>query len=96
MSANATVESQSTNVDIAPGVLVGGRFLVEEAGASTALGQTFLARDQKTKKPIAVYVASEALAGDRSAVEIFRNEARSAAKLRHRNLVGRPDRGAQA
>jgi serine/threonine protein kinase len=88
MSAKATVESQSTNVDIAPGVLVGGRFLVEEAGASTALGQTFLARDQKTKKPIAVYVASEALAGDRNAVEIFRNEARSAAKLRHRNLVG--------
>ncbi|HET6332594.1 MAG TPA: protein kinase [Polyangiales bacterium] len=88
MSANATVESQSTNVDIGSGVLVGGRFLVEAAGASTALGQTFLARDQKTKKPIAVYVASDALAGDRNAVEIFRNEARSAAKLRHRNLVG--------
>lgn len=88
MSVNATVESQSTNIDIAPGVLVGGRFLVEEAGASTALGQTFLARDQKTKKPISVYVASDALVADRSAVEIFRTEARSAAKLRQRNLVG--------
>lgn len=88
MSANATVETHSVNVDIAPGVLVGGRFLVETAGASSPLGQTFLARDQKTKKPIAVYVASETLAGDRNAVEIFRNEARSAAKLRHRNLVG--------
>jgi hypothetical protein len=88
MSANATVETHSANVDIAPGVLVGGRFLVETAGASSPLGQTFLARDQKTKKPIAVYVASEALTGDRNAVELFRNEARSAAKLRHRNLVG--------
>jgi serine/threonine protein kinase len=88
MSAKATVETQSANVDIGPGVLVGGRFLVEEAGPSSALGQTFLARDQKTRKPIAVYVASEALIGDRNAVEIFRSEARTAAKLRHRNLVG--------
>src|SRR5215510_11867444 len=88
MSAKATVESPSANVDIGPGVLVGGRFQVEEAGPNSALGQTFLARDQKTKKPIAVFVLSDTLALDRDAIDIFRNEARSAAKLRHRNLVG--------
>jgi hypothetical protein len=88
MSAKATVETKSAEIDIAPGVLVGGRFLIEDAGATSALGQTFVARDQKTKKPIAVFVASDALVGERSAVEIFRAEARTAAKLRHRNLVG--------
>jgi serine/threonine-protein kinase len=88
MSAKATVESPSANVDIGPGVLVGGRFQVEEAGPNSALGQTFLARDQKTKKPIAVFVVSDTLASDRESIDIFRNEARSAAKLRHRNLVG--------
>jgi len=87
MSAQSTAESNPTSSAIAPGVLVGARFLVESEASSNALGQTFLARDQKTKKPIAVFVLSPALAEDRSAVELCRSEARSAAKLKHRSLV---------
>ncbi len=88
MSANARLETSAEGADvIAPGVVVGGRFQIDSAGPSTALGQTFHARDQKTKKPIAVYVLSDALGSDPAAVEIFRNEARAAAKLKHRNLV---------
>jgi hypothetical protein len=96
MSAKATLEQTPGETEIAAGVLVGARFLVESAGASSALGQTFLARDQKTKKPIAVFVLCHALAEDRAAVEIFRSEARNAAKLKHRNLLAIYGVGAHA
>ncbi|HKP61300.1 MAG TPA: protein kinase [Polyangiales bacterium] len=96
MSAKATLDQGPGETEIAAGVLVGARFLVESAGAASALGQTFLARDQKTKKPIAVFVLCQALAEDRAAVEIFRSEARNAAKLKHRNLLAIYGVGAHA
>ena len=97
MSANASREPKAADAEnIAPGTVVGGRFQIETAGARGPLGQTFLARDQKTKKPIAVYVLSDALGSDRAVIEAFRNEARNAAKLKHRNLVAIYGVGAHA
>ncbi len=69
------------------GTLVGGRFQVEDHGPSDALGQTWLARDQKTRKPIAIYVLSPQLAADKTAYDVFRDEMRVVAKLKHRGLV---------
>jgi serine/threonine-protein kinase len=73
---------------IAPGTLVGGRFAIERHFASDALGDTLLARDEKTNKPIAVRVLSAALAGDAPTFEAIRAEIRTAAKLKHRSLAG--------
>lgn len=87
MAAQSSASSKSPDNSIALGTLVGGRFEVEREEAKRPLGRLLLARDQKTKKPIAVFVLADALAADREAVEIFRSEARSAAKLKHRNLV---------
>jgi eukaryotic-like serine/threonine-protein kinase len=69
------------------GVVIGGRFEIDGPGPRDALGQTFAARDQKTKKPIAIYVLSPALNQDPALVEAIREEARAAAKLKHKCLV---------
>ncbi len=68
------------------GTLIGGRFQLEGAPIADAVGQTFPARDQKTKKPIAIYVLSADFASDKPAYEAFRDEVRNAAKLKHRSL----------
>jgi serine/threonine-protein kinase len=68
------------------GTLIGGRFEIEGEAVNDALGQSFPARDQKTKKPIAIYVLSPEFAGDKPAYEAFRDEVRNAAKLKHRSL----------
>jgi eukaryotic-like serine/threonine-protein kinase len=87
MAAQSPASSNTADSAIVTGTLVGGRFEVEREEASGPLGRLLLARDQKTKKPIAVFVLAESLAVDRASVETFRGEARSAAKLKHRNLV---------
>lgn len=72
---------------MAKGTLVGGRFQIEDDGRSDALGHTWLARDQKTRKPIAIYVLGPTVAADKAAYEAFREEMRVVAKLKHRGLV---------
>ncbi len=73
---------------IAAGALVGGRFRIERSARADALGETLLARDEKTGKPIAVRILSATFAGDAATFEIIRSEVRAAAKLRHRSLLG--------
>jgi eukaryotic-like serine/threonine-protein kinase len=73
---------------IAAGTLVGGRFLIERRMASGAIGELLFARDQKTRKPIAVWVLSQSFAGDQAVFELIRGEVRNVARLKHRSLVG--------
>jgi eukaryotic-like serine/threonine-protein kinase len=87
MSANVPAETTTPTGPIAVGSLLGGRFLVEEEGHTDSLGKTWLARDQKTRKPIAIHVLSAAIAADRAAYDVFREEARTAAKHKHKSLV---------
>jgi serine/threonine protein kinase len=86
MSARVSAEPDVPQGPIAKGVVVGGRFEIEAPGSSDALGQTFAARDQKTKKPIAIYVLSRELLGQ-PLIDQIRDEARAAAKLKHKSLV---------
>jgi serine/threonine protein kinase len=89
MSRPAPVpETAEAGPSIAPGTLIGGRFVVERGMGSDALCETLLSRDEKTNKPIAVRVLSAALAGDPAAFQAIRTEIRAAAKLKHRSLVG--------
>jgi serine/threonine protein kinase len=73
---------------VAAGTVVGGRFLIEQAHSSDALGEVLLARDQKTSKPIAVRVLGPEFSDEPAAFEAIRAEIRAAAKFKHRSLVG--------
>jgi serine/threonine protein kinase len=87
MSARQPAQPHDPHLAMAPGVVIGGRFEIEGPGPRDALGQTFAARDQKTKKPIAIYVLSPALNETPALVESIREEARAVAKLKHKSLV---------
>jgi serine/threonine-protein kinase len=81
-------EAADTPAGITPGTLVGGRFSIERPVGSDALGETLIARDEKTSKPIAVRLLAPAFASDPRAFEVIRTEIRAAAKLKHRSIVG--------
>lgn len=73
---------------IAPGTIVGGRFVIERRVATHAIGDLLFARDQKTRKAVSVWVLAPEFAGDAATFEHIRAEVRTAARLRHRSLVG--------
>ncbi|MDD9935274.1 MAG: protein kinase [Myxococcales bacterium] len=87
-TATPSTQDSGNTETIAPGTLVGGRFEIERHVREDAIGATLLARDQKTRKPIAIRVLSNALAGDPATFETIRGEIKAAAKLKHRSLVG--------
>jgi hypothetical protein len=86
MSVHVSAEPELSQVPIANGSVVGGRFEIESPADSDALGQTFAARDQKTKRPIAIYVLAHDVLGQ-ALIDQIRDEARAAAKLKHKSLV---------
>lgn len=59
------------------------------------MGAVYLARHEGLRKPVAVKVLSERLAGDRAFVARFLREARLAARLEHPNVVAVHDAGKQ-
>lgn len=86
-----TADAQHSGGDgaaIAPDTLVGGRFMVEKHHLDDALGTTMLARDQKTRKPIAIRILTAKLTGADGQFDTIRGEIKAAAKLKHRSLVG--------
>ncbi|HEX4353446.1 MAG TPA: protein kinase [Polyangiales bacterium] len=87
MSARQPAELSEPQVALDKGVVIGGRFEIEAPAARDALGQTFAARDQKTKKPIAIYLLSATVHRDALLADSIREEARNAAKLSHKSLV---------
>ncbi len=72
---------------LAPGTVVGGRFVIERAVADDALGTILAARDQKTQRPIAVRVLAPGLIATPAALETLRAEIKTAASIQHKNLV---------
>lgn len=68
--------------------MVGGRFAIERRVATHGIGELFFARDQKTRKAVGVWVLAPEFAGDLGTFEQIRGEVRTAAKLKHRSLVG--------
>lgn len=73
---------------IAPGTVVGGRFVVERVARRDSLGAVLLARDDKTNKPIGLRVLDPVLANDPVLAEAVRNEVKTAARAKHRALSG--------
>ncbi len=73
---------------IPPGQVVGGRFQVEETVSEDALGLVLRARDQKTKRAIALRLLAPTLVSNDAAQKSVKAECRGAAGLTHRSIVG--------
>lgn len=72
---------------LAPGTVVGGRFEIERAVGEDALGAVLAAKDQKTRRPIAVRVLGPGLIATDDALEVLRQHIKVAAAIQHRNVV---------
>ena len=72
---------------LAAGQVVGGRFELVETVGDDALGTVWKARDQKTKKGIALRVLAPSLLTSPEAIEVLRAEVKIASALAHKNLV---------
>src|SRR5438034_11734446 len=70
-----------------------GRYEILQHLARGGMAEVFLARDLLLDRPVALKVLFPAFAADRSFVERFRREARSAANLNHPNIVSIYDWG---
>lgn len=79
-------EAQGATTQIAPGTLVGGRFLVKHVVAEDAFGRLLKAEDKKTGKGIALRVFPSGFL-DADATKALRAECRIAARLAHRSLA---------
>src|SRR5438046_8813752 len=64
-----------------------GRYEIVEHIARGGMAEVFLARDLLLDRPVALKVLFSEFAADRSFVERFRREARSAANLNHPHIV---------
>ena len=71
---------------LSPGHVVGARFEVEHAVRDDTLGSLLRAKDQKTKRAIALRILSPVLFAKPEAIEALRNELKTAAALRHKNV----------
>src|SRR5205085_738026 len=70
-----------------------GRYEIVQHLARGGMAEVFLARDLLLDRPVALKVLFPEFASDRSFVERFRREARSAANLNHPDIVSIYDRG---
>src|SRR5207302_1573880 len=70
-----------------------GRYEIVQHLARGGMAEVFLARDLLLDRPVALKVLFPEFAADRSFVERFRREARSAAGLNHHNVVSVYDWG---
>src|SRR5438105_7149311 len=69
------------------------RYEIKQQVARGGMAEVFLARDLLLDRPVALKVLFPEFAADRSFVERFRREARSAAALNHPNIVSVYDTG---
>ncbi len=70
-----------------------GRYHIEELIGRGAMGVVFRARDPDLQRTVAIKILYPNLTADEELVERFRLEARTAANLHHRNIVGIYDVG---
>jgi serine/threonine-protein kinase len=77
------------------GALVDGRYLVESRVARGGMSTVYLALDRRLERRVALKVLYPHLAEDKSFLERFEQEAKSAARLSHPNVVGVLDQGVE-
>ncbi len=86
LMTDAAPAGGASSTQIAPGTLVGGRFLVKHVVAEDAFGRLLRAEDKKTGKGIALRVFPGGFLTP-DATKALRAECRIAARLAHRSLA---------
>lgn len=94
-AAVSTGAGTTPSSSLAPGLVVGGRFELLEAANEDAIGVVWKARDQKTKRSIALRILSPTLFTSAADLEVLRAEMKLAAALLHKNLIGTFGMGAE-
>jgi beta-lactam-binding protein with PASTA domain len=73
--------------------LFDGRYRIMRKLGTGGMANVYLAQDEELGRLVAIKVLNDRYAGDEAFVARFRNEAKSAAALSHRNIVAIYDRG---
>ncbi|GAA2340183.1 Stk1 family PASTA domain-containing Ser/Thr kinase [Saccharopolyspora halophila] len=88
-----TSETQQGRGNGLVGSLLEGRYRVDSLIARGGMSTVYRGMDTRLERPVALKVMDERYSGDRSFVERFEREARSAAKLHHNDIVAVFDQG---
>ncbi len=80
---------------IQQGMMIGGRYAIEEHIGSGGMADVYKAKDCKLSRTVAIKVLKPEYSSDESFVSKFRAEAQSAAGLEHPNIVNVYDVGSQ-
>ncbi len=78
------------------GALIDGRYFVESRLARGGMSTVYLAVDRRLDRRVALKVLFPHLAEDRTFLDRFEQEAKSAARLAHPHVVGVLDQGIDA
>jgi serine/threonine protein kinase/tetratricopeptide (TPR) repeat protein len=89
ISKTLTMETPSEG--LTRGTLFAGRYeIIEELGAG-GMGRVYRAQDTKLNEEVALKLIKPEIAAERRVVERFRNELKTARKIRHKNVCGMYD-----
>ncbi len=80
---------------IQQGMMIGGRYAIEELIGSGGMADVYKAKDCKLSRTVAIKVLKPEYSSDESFVSKFRAEAQAAAGLEHPNIVNVYDVGSQ-
>lgn len=81
-----TLKGIANDAVIGPGAVVGGRFEVQDLATTMGSIPVYVAKDQKTQRPVALWLIPRGALDDRAA-EATRQAVRGAASVVHRDLV---------
>ena len=89
LSVTRTMETPS--VELVRGTVFAGRYeIIEELGVG-GMGKVYRAHDTKLNEEVALKLIKPEIAAERRVVERFRNEIKTARKIRHKNVCGMYD-----
>jgi serine/threonine protein kinase/tetratricopeptide (TPR) repeat protein len=82
---------ETTTDELTRGTVFAGRYeIIEELGAG-GMGRVYRAHDTKLNEEVALKLIKPEIAAEKRVVERFRNELRTARKIRHKNVCGMYD-----
>jgi serine/threonine-protein kinase len=87
---STVVEDRGTSLI---GTLLDGRYRIDGLLARGGMSAVYRAQDTRLDRPVAVKVMDERFVADKSFVDRFEQEARSAARIHHPNVVAVHDQG---